>query len=100
MGYQPEGLLNYLAFLGWNPGTNEEIMKLDRLIETFDLDRIQKKSAIFDEKKLNWISGQHLSTQSAKQIFDDIKGIDTKWGSSYHDKYIFLVYNPGNNNLF
>ena len=91
MGYQPEGLLNYLAFLGWNPGTEEEIMKLDRLIETFDLDQIQKKSAIFDEKKLNWISGQHLSTQSAKQIFDDIRFIDTKWGSSYHDKYILSV---------
>ena len=91
MGYQPEGILNYLAFLGWSPGTEEEIMKPDRLIEKFDLDQIQKKGAIFDEKKLNWISGQHLSIQPAKQIFDDIKCIDTKWGSSHHDKYILSV---------
>jgi glutamyl-tRNA synthetase len=91
MGYQPEGLLNYLALLGWSPGTEEEIMKSDRLIQKFDLNQIQKKGAIFDEKKLNWISGQHLSNQSAKQIFDDIKEIDTEWGEGYNDKYILSV---------
>ena len=90
-GYQPEGLLNYLAFLGWSPGTKEEIMKPDKLVEKFDLDQIKKKGAIFDEKKLDWISGQHLSIQPAEQIFDYIKCINTKWGRSHHDKYILSV---------
>ena len=90
-GYQPEGLLNYLAFLGWSPGTKEEIMKHDKLVEKFDLDQIQKKGAIFDEKKLDWISGQHLSIQPAEQIFDHIKGLNTEWGRNYNDKYILSV---------
>ena len=92
MGYQAEGLLNYLAFLGWNPATEEEIMNLDRLIQQFDLDNVQKKGAIFDEKKLNWISGQHLSMQTAQYIFENIKKINPKWGKS-DDEYNLSVIN-------
>jgi len=91
MGYQPEGLLNYLAFLGWNPANEEEIMNLDRLIEQFDLDKVQKKGAIFDEKKLNWISGKHLSEQSSKKIKDNIKKINSDWGSSHSEEYGLTV---------
>ena len=42
-GYQPEAIINYLAYLGWNPGTNEEIMDLPKLVSKFDLSRVQKK---------------------------------------------------------
>jgi glutamyl-tRNA synthetase len=52
MGILPEALLNYVAFLGWNPGDDREYMTQDELIEAFDLSRIQKGSAIFDEIKL------------------------------------------------
>jgi glutamyl-tRNA synthetase len=91
MGYESEGLLNYLAFLGWNPATEEEIMKLDMLIEKFNLDQVQKKGATFDEKKLDWISGQHLSIQPAKQVLENIKKINAEWGSSHHEKYVLSV---------
>jgi glutamyl/glutaminyl-tRNA synthetase len=52
MGIVPEALLNYLAFLGWNPGDNREYLSRDELVEAFDISRVQKGSAIFDEVKL------------------------------------------------
>ena len=52
LGYLPEALLNYLAFLGWNPGDEREYLSREELIEAFDLSRVQKGSAIFDETKL------------------------------------------------
>lgn len=52
LGILPEAMLNYLAFLGWNPGDDREYLSRDELVETFDLARVQKGSAIFDETKL------------------------------------------------
>lgn len=52
LGVLPEALLNYLALLGWNPGDNREYLSRDELIEAFDLARVQKGSAVFDEVKL------------------------------------------------
>lgn len=60
MGYLPEALANYLALLGWNPGTDEEIFSLSELVERFDFAGIQKAGAIFKEEKLRWINKQHL----------------------------------------
>ena len=51
-GFLPEGIVNYLALLGWNPGTDEEYFALDELIERFSLDGLQKSGAIFDDVKL------------------------------------------------
>ncbi|MEK7144955.1 MAG: glutamate--tRNA ligase family protein [Patescibacteria group bacterium] len=52
LGYLPEAILNYLAFLGWNPGDDREYLSLEELVATFDLARVQKGSATFDEVKL------------------------------------------------
>ena len=86
-GYQPEALLNYLALLGWNPGTAEEIMSLDLLVEKFDVSQVQKKAAVFDEKKLGWISGQHLSKQSDSDILIQIREIKHDWGELRQDTF-------------
>ncbi|MBX4189531.1 glutamate--tRNA ligase [Candidatus Parcubacteria bacterium] len=59
-GILPESLLNYLALLGWNPGTEQEIFTLSELIEIFDLSRIHKGGAIFDAKKLDWVNKEHI----------------------------------------
>ena len=59
-GYLPQAMVNYLALLGWNPGTDQEIFTMDELIERFDLKKIQKGGAIFDEKKLQWINKEHI----------------------------------------
>jgi glutamyl-tRNA synthetase len=86
-GYQPESIINYLALLGWNPGTEEEVLSMNRLVELFDLSKVQKKSAIFDITKLNWISGQHLKSQKNSDILIDIRKIDQNWGVRKNDAY-------------
>jgi len=63
-GYLPEALVNYLAMLGWNPGTDQEIFSISELIEAFDITKIQKAGAIFSEEKLNWFNKQHLAKLS------------------------------------
>ncbi len=59
-GYEPAALINYLALLGWNPGTEQEIFSLEELVRTFDLTKVQKGGAIFSEEKLRWINKEHL----------------------------------------
>ncbi len=59
-GYLPEALLNFLALLGWNPGTTQEIFTMDELVEQFSLDRVQKSGAVFDTEKLDWLQGQWI----------------------------------------
>ena len=59
-GYLPEAVVNYLALLGWNPGTDQEIFTTEELIQAFDLDKIQKGGAIFDLKKLDWVNKEHI----------------------------------------
>jgi len=67
-GYLPEALLNFLALLGWNPGTEQEIFSMDELAEKFSLDRVHKGGAVFDLKKLDWINGEYIK----KAIDDDV----------------------------
>ncbi|MFI5283988.1 MAG: glutamate--tRNA ligase [Candidatus Dormibacterales bacterium] len=59
-GYLPEALVNYLALLGWNPGTAQEIFSFDELVRTFSFDRVQHAGARFDWEKLNWINGEYI----------------------------------------
>src|ERR1700693_1160045 len=59
-GYLPEALINYLALLGWNPGTAQEIFTYDELLRVFSFDRVQHAGARFDWEKLNWINGEYI----------------------------------------
>jgi len=59
-GFIPEAIINYLALLGWNPGTPQELFTLDELLKTFSIDRMQKGGAIFDIHKMLWFNHQHL----------------------------------------
>ncbi len=67
-GFIPEALINYLAFLGWNPGTEEELFTLDELIERFSIDKLQKAGAIFDEVKMRWFNHEHLKKLSDQEF--------------------------------
>ncbi len=67
-GYEPEALLNYLAFLGWNPGTEQEVFSLKELVEAFSLERIGQSGTQFDLDKLRWFNGQHLRRMSAEEL--------------------------------
>ena len=67
-GILPSAMVNFLALLGWSPGGDREVMTLDEMIALFSLDGLQKKAAIFDPKKLEWMNGQHLSRISAIEL--------------------------------
>jgi glutamyl-tRNA synthetase len=60
-GILPEAMVNFLALLGWSPGTDEEVLSRSELIARFSLDRVLRKSSVFDPKKLDWLNGQHLA---------------------------------------
>ena len=68
LGILPGAMLNFLALLGWSPGHDIEVMTLDRMVELFDVSGLQKKAAIFDTKKLEWMNGQHLSLVGADEL--------------------------------
>ena len=91
MGYQPDALLNYLALLGWNPGTKEEIFDLDSLVKNFDISKVQKKSATYDQKKFNWISSQHLMKEDSDIVLKRLASIDPEWGESKRQDYLIKV---------
>ncbi|HMN06099.1 MAG TPA: glutamate--tRNA ligase [Flavobacteriales bacterium] len=59
-GYYPEAFVNMLALLGWNPGTEQEIMSMDELVRLFDLERVHKGGARFDPEKTKWFNQQYL----------------------------------------
>ncbi len=63
-GYLPQALINYLALLGWNPGTEQEIFSIEELIQAFDISKIQKAGAVFNIEKLNWFNKQYISKMS------------------------------------
>ncbi len=67
-GYLPQTLINFLALLGWNPGTEQEIFKLKQLIKEFSINRIQKSGAIFNRKKLDWLNGHYIRQTSLKGL--------------------------------
>jgi glutamyl-tRNA synthetase len=68
LGILPGAMLNFLALLGWSPGHDIEVMTLEQMVELFDTDGLQKKAAIFDTKKLEWMNGQHLSLIPNEQL--------------------------------
>ncbi len=70
LGILPAAMRNFLALLGWSPGGDREIMTLEQMIELFSLAGIQKKAAIFDTTKLEWMNGQYLSAASAEELYD------------------------------
>ncbi len=67
-GILPEAMVNFLALLGWSPGDDLEVMTVADLIERFSMDRVLKKSSIFDLKKLDWLSGQHFNASTAQAL--------------------------------
>lgn len=72
-GYLPEALLNYLALLGWNPGTEQELFTLEELVEHFDLTKVQKGGAVFNKEKLDWFNQAHLKRRRKEANLSDIQ---------------------------
>ncbi len=71
-GYLPEAMVNFLALLGWSPGTNEEAFTRDELIARFDLEGISGGNAVFNPEKLDWFNQQHIARLAAGEILSRI----------------------------
>ena len=69
-GFLPDAMINYLALLGWNDGTDNEIFTRDELIEAFDVNRVVKSPSIFDMDKLKWVNAQHMKTMTIEELSD------------------------------
>jgi glutamyl-tRNA synthetase len=85
-GYLPEALINFLAFLGWNPGTTEEIFSLSELEKAFSVDRIGTAPAVFDIERLNYINGVYIRKLKVSELVEkllefnaDYKNIEPKF---------------------
>ena len=72
-GYLPKGVLNMLAFLGWNPGTEQELFTLEQLIADFSLERVNKAGAKFDPDKTTWFQQQYLRSQTDEELAKELK---------------------------
>ncbi len=86
-GYLPEALLNFLALLGWNDGTEQEIFSLDELAGKFSLERVNNSPAVFDIKRLNWMNGHYIRQLTLDDLFNRTKTFWPKDAERYDDKY-------------
>lgn len=71
-GFLPETMVNFIASMGWNDGTEQEIFTVAELIEKFSLNRVQKSGARFDEKRLEWMNGQHIRLLSLNDLYNRV----------------------------
>ena len=90
-GYYPEAFNNMLAFLGWNPGTTQELFSMNELIEAFSLDRVGRAGAKFDFDKTNWFNQQYLRMQSGGQLAPQLKPFLKNAQLDAADNYIAQV---------
>ncbi len=69
-GYLAEGLVNYLALVGWSPEDNQEIFSMEELVEKFSFERVSKTGGIFDKNKLDWVNSHYIKALSPEEITD------------------------------
>ena len=93
-GYTAEGLINFLALLGWSPDSEEEIFSMEELAQQFDFDRVNKTGAVFDKRKLDWVNGHYVREMSVEDLAKEIKPFMVKAGlisEDYSDEKMNLL---------
>lgn len=86
-GYLPEALINFMASLGWNDATEQEIFTTNELIQKFSLDKVQKSGAKFDEQRLLWMNGMHIRKLPLEELYRKVEGFWPAEAESYPDDY-------------
>ncbi|WP_142784503.1 glutamate--tRNA ligase [Changchengzhania lutea] len=89
-GYFPEAMINFLAFLGWNPGTEQEIFNLEELINAFDLEKVNKSGARFDPDKIKWFNHHYMQEQNDLELAEAFQSNHTSL-SDIDIHYIAMV---------
>ena len=90
-GYIKEAFINMLSFLGWNPGTTQEIFSMEELIESFSLERVGKAGAKFDFDKTRWFNQQYLRAKSKEELAQDLQLILKENGVEAEDNFVETV---------
>lgn len=94
-GILPEVLINFLAYIGWNPGDEREVMSMDELISEFDISKVQKGGGAFNIEKLHWINKQYLNKFSDEEFLNYIEPLLTELKStSAYNEEIFKKITP------
>jgi glutamyl/glutaminyl-tRNA synthetase len=86
-GFLPETLLNFMASLGWNDGTEQEVFSVAELVEKFSLDHVQHSGARFDEQRLTWMNGAHIRALTLDELFDRVANYWPAEAAEYDDTY-------------
>ena len=92
-GFDPQAVLNFLALLGWNPGTEQEIFSLSDLIEQFTLEKISKSGARFDYEKAKWFNQQYLHTEDDQTLVTSIQPEATAKGYQCTNDFLLRFVN-------
>lgn len=87
-GFIPEAILNYIALLGWNPKTTQEIFSLSQLIEAFKLSDIHKAGAVFDIVRMEWFNSQYIISYSREELWNKIQNYLKKYNPRYLEKIL------------
>lgn len=86
-GYLPETLINFMASLGWNDGTEQEIFSVDELVEKFSLNHVQRSGAKFDEQRLIWMNGSHIRQLTLDDLYHRSRSYWPEEAASFDDDY-------------
>lgn len=86
-GYLPEALDNFMATLGWNDGTEQEVFSLKELVEKFSLERVQRSGARFDDQRLLWMNGAHIRNLSLDDLYGKVTDYWPAEASDFDDTY-------------
>ena len=90
-GYLSEAIINFMASLGWNDGTEQEVFTVNELVKKFRLDRVQKSGARFDEERLKWLNGQYIRELEPGELTKLTKDFWPSEADNYDEKYKALV---------
>jgi len=86
-GYLPDAMVNFLASMGWNDGTEQEVFSVQELIQKFSLERVQRSGARFDEQRLVWMNGAHIRELSLDDLYQKVTDFWPKEAASSDDAY-------------
>ncbi len=90
-GFEPQAVVNFLALLGWNPGTEDEVFDLEELVSAFSLERVGSAPAKFDLDKLNWFNAQHLRFLKIESLLERVRPFLEEHGIAVQDDYLYKV---------
>jgi nondiscriminating glutamyl-tRNA synthetase len=87
-GYLPEAVVNFIALLGWNPKTEQEIFSLEEMAQSFELEKLNKAGAIFDQEKLDWMNGHYIRQKNIEDLANLCRPYLAKYSDQLSDEYL------------